>query len=288
MDYQEDLMAFRRGHQYQSINIGNVEFHYLLCGKGSHTIVFLVGGTGISEMYMNYITALEGEYQILTFDYPMAYNTLQEVCDGISLLLKKLNIEKAVFVGASLGGYMAQIFARNHSEQTEGICLFSTAGLDETTIQNLKKSHRYMGVMLVLMKIIPYNCLKPSMIKFSMKQANGTSDEEYRYLEDMFRSIFADYTREFDIHMTTLIIDVSNQKPCTAGEFAYLDNKVLLVFPEKDINFPPEMQKALTEMMTNPMVVNGLEGGHVSTLIKTDTYIKALREFMLKITSICI
>lgn len=280
MNYQDDLSNFQKKHQYQSINVGNAKFRYLLCGNGRHTLVFLVGGMGISEMYMNYITELENEYQILTFDYPMEYKTLQDVSNGISELLKKLNIKKAVFIGSSLGGYMAQIFARCHKDQTEGICLFSTAGLDETTIKSLKKSHRFIGVMLAIMKIIPYNWLKPSLIKFGMKQSHGASEEEYRYLEDMFRNIVADYTREFDIHMTTLMIDLIRQKPCTPEEFAYLDGKVLLVFPENDVNFTPEMQNTLIAMMPHPMTVGHIDGGHIATVIKIGAYVKAIREFM--------
>lgn len=280
MNYREDLTKFCENHQYQKINVENAEFRYLLCGSGSQTLVFLVGGTGVSEMYMNYITALEKDYRILTFDYPMEYTSLKELCEGISLLLTKLSIPKAIFVGSSLGGYVAQIFAAAHHEQTEGMCLFSTAGLDEQTITNLKKSHKYVGVMFALMKIIPYNWLKPFLIKVSMKHVSDASNEEYRYLDDMFRFIFQDYTKEFDMHMTKLMIDISNQHPYTEKDFRYLDGRVLLIFPEKDASFTPEMQNDLKKIMTNPVVIDNVKGGHVATMIKVKQYVDAIRSFV--------
>lgn len=68
--YEEELAVFLSMHPYRDLCIDGAEYHYLLCGKGETTLVFLVGGMGLSYLYMPYILALESDYQILTFDYP--------------------------------------------------------------------------------------------------------------------------------------------------------------------------------------------------------------------------
>lgn len=162
--YEEELAVFLSMHPYRDLCIDGAEYHYLLCGKGETTLVFLVGGMGLSYLYMPYILALESDYQILTFDYPYAFDDNASLADGISALLRHLNIESGILIGSSYGGYVAQIFARKHPEQTGGLCLFSTASLSERTISTLKEKYQKLApVLLWVLKYVPYAWLKPAM-----------------------------------------------------------------------------------------------------------------------------
>ncbi len=87
------------------------------------------------------------------------------------------------------------------------------------------------------------------MIRMCMRHAENVSKEEYAYIKDIFKFIYRDYTRELDIHMTELLFDLGNQTPCTADEFEYLKERVLLILHENDDSFTPEMQKDLTDLM---------------------------------------
>ena len=53
--YGELVRDFLSTHKYQEADVDGAHFHYLLCGKGSTTLVLLVGGMGLSYMYMPYI-----------------------------------------------------------------------------------------------------------------------------------------------------------------------------------------------------------------------------------------
>ena len=46
--YEEALAVFLSTHPYRDVCIDGAEYHYLLCGKGETTLVFLVGGMGLS------------------------------------------------------------------------------------------------------------------------------------------------------------------------------------------------------------------------------------------------
>ena len=281
MPYEELLTDFLRTHPFQDARINGADYHYLLCGKGDVTLIFLVGGMGLSYLYMPYIQALETEYRILTFDYPYAFDSNEKLTDGISVLLRYLHIDSGIIVGSSYGGYVAQIFARKHPEQTGGLCLFSTAGLSEKTIASLKaKYQKTAPVLLWVLRHMPYAWLKPAVIRACVRHAKNASSESRSYLLDMFRFIYRDYTRELDLHMTTLLMDLMNQTPGTPEEYAYLKGRVLLILPENDDSFTREMQEDLIAIMPESVIVEGIDSGHISTLLEVDRYAEELRRFL--------
>ena len=279
--YEEQLTDFLKTHPYKDVAIKGANFHYLLCGNGDTTLIFLVGGMGLSFLYMPYITALESEYRILTFDYPYEHDDNAGLTDSISGLLEHLNITKGILIGSSHGGYVAQMFARKYPEQTNGLCLFSTASLSEKTVNELKTKYQKKAPLLLwILRHVPYSWLKPVMIRSCMRMAKNTTPEVYSYTKDLFRFIYRDYTRKLDLHMTNLLIDLMNQTPCTPEDFAYLRGRVLLILPENDESFTPEMQKDLIGMMPESVIVEGVDSGHISTLIQVERYVEEIRRFI--------
>lgn len=278
--YEELLSEFLRTHPYTDVVIDGANYHYLLCGKGEKTLIFLVGGMGLSFLYMPYITALESEYRILTFDYPYEYDDNSGLVDSIAGLLKYLNISKGILVGSSYGGYVAQMLARKFPELTEGLCLFSTASLSEKTVNELRgKYQKKAPLLLWILRHVPYSWLKPVMIRSCMRMAKNTTPEVYAYTKDLFRFIYRDYTRKLDLHMTNLLIDLMNQTPCKTADFVYLSGRVLLILPENDESFTPDMQKDLINLMPQSIIVEGVDSGHISTLIEVDRYVEEIRSF---------
>lgn len=280
ISYEESLNEFLRTHHYNDVNVDGTTFHYLLCGHGGTALVFLVGGMGLSYMYMPYITALEAEYRILTFDYPYELDTNEKLADGISALLRYLNIGSGIMIGSSYGGYVAQVFARKYPDQTKGLCLFSTAGLSRKTIADFRKKYKRAAPVLIwVLRHVPYSWLKPAMIKACMRHAENAAKEEQAYMLDMFRFIYRDYTRELDLHMTELLMDIMHLDPSTPDDFAYLKDRVLLILPENDDSFTPEMQKDLISIMPDSIIVEGVDSGHISTLLQADRYVEEIKRF---------
>lgn len=176
--------------------------------------------------------------------------------------METVEIGKAVLIGSSYGGYVAQFVARRHPEKVEAVCQFSTVGLSERTLNGLRSKYRDFRKMLPILKTVPYSWLKPVMVRSSMKHITNATPEEYAYLEDMFRSIYKDYTKEFDLHMTGLLKDILEQPPCIPEEYAYLDGRALLILPEGDSSFTPEMQQDLISLIPNP-TVKQMDAGHL-------------------------
>lgn len=128
------------------------------------------------------------------------------------------------------------------------------------------------------MKHCNYEKLKPKLIKAGMSHIRNESTEEISYAQDMFETIFKDYKQEKDVHISGLLADLMNQTPVTAENLAALKGKILLILPNQDF-FSGKMQEDLIKLMHNPKI-SYVSGGHLSTVLKVDDYIRAIRNFL--------
>lgn len=95
----------------------------------------------------------------------------------------------------------------------------------------------------------------------------------------MFETIFRDFKQEKDVHISGLLADLMNQTPVTAADFAELEGKILLILPDQDF-FSGKMQQDLIRLMHDPKITY-VSGGHLSTVLKADAFIRSIREFLL-------
>ncbi len=287
MSYRRDRKRFFRDHSYKEADVNGVKFKYLDCGSenasNGKTLVFLVGGLGVSELYFPYMSRLESEYRTITFDFPYEYSTIDSLADGIIGLLDVLGIEKAIWAGSSFGGYLAQALAIKYPEHTEALCLMSTAAISEKTIGTLKgKYQKLVPLALKAMEKMPFSMTKKREFNSCMKHITEATNEERFYMRELFTDIYKDITKEFDLHMTKLVADVINLTPCTAKDFAYLSGKVLLILPDDDGFFTTEMRNDLIGMMPSP-TIGKVTGGHTATIMKVGEYVSSIRKFLSEI-----
>lgn len=282
MLYSEEIKKFRETHTYQEENINGSRFRYVLSGKkDGKTLVFLNGGMNTLEMWLKYVDALSGEYRVLLFDYPQELKTNWELVIGMHEFFKVLGIEQPFFIGASDGGMVAQIYAQKYHGEVGGMILISTGGMDAETLKSLKKKYFFAPLMLFYLKHCNYEKLKPKLIKVSLGHIRNESEEEITYAKNMFETIFKDYKQEKDVHISGLLADLMNQKPVTEKDFETLEGKVLLILPDQDF-FSGKMQEDLIRLMHHPEI-QYVSGGHLSTVLKVDEYVKNIRSFLERI-----
>jgi pimeloyl-ACP methyl ester carboxylesterase len=240
-------------------------------------VVLLCGGMNYSEMWHEYVRKLEKSYRVLTFDYPRELATVYEARDAIAELMEKLGIRNAVFAGASFGGFMAQLIAKKYPGKVSGLGLFSTGALTESTIQTGRKKYRSYKLILWLLKRKHFNYekWKPFLISASMKEAKQESEEEQKYLKEMFDFIFQDYTKEKDIHITNMMVGLMDIKPCHKEDFAYLNGNVALMFPEKDF-FSEAEQRELIATFPGARI-EYVKNGHFGTILECDKYCEVIK-----------
>ena len=177
--YSEKLKSFTAAHPCKHLTAAGAQFRYVLDGKGDgKTLVFLNGGMNTMEMWMDYVDGLSDSCRVLLFDYPQELRTNQALVAGMHAFFEALGIENPIFVGASDGGMVAQIYVQKYPGETGGLVLISTGGMDANTLKSLKKQYFFAPVMLWYMKHCNYEKLKPRLIKAGMRHIRNESAEE--------------------------------------------------------------------------------------------------------------
>lgn len=74
-------------------------------------------------MWFHLITSLEDRLHIIALDEPSAALTLQEANQALIRLLDTEGVAKAIVVGYSAGGGLAQSFVQSHAEPVEHLVL---------------------------------------------------------------------------------------------------------------------------------------------------------------------
>lgn len=122
-------------------------------GKGN-PIVLLHGFLENSSMWLPFITSLSKNKRVICIDLLghgqtdcLGYiHTMELMAEAVEALLKKLKITKVIFVGHSMGGYVALAFAEKNPEMVKGLCLMnSTAQADSSE----RKKNRDRAILVV-------------------------------------------------------------------------------------------------------------------------------------------
>lgn len=111
----------------------NTKISFSDFGKGT-AIVLLHGFLENSTMWDYFITDFSKKYRIITIDLlghgntgPQGYvHSMEDNADVVHAVLSELKIRKAVFVGHSMGGYVALAFAELYADNIKGMVLLNS------------------------------------------------------------------------------------------------------------------------------------------------------------------
>jgi len=112
------------------LNYKNINISYTDAGKGT-AVVFLHGFLENSTMWDFFSAEFSKKYRVITIDLLghgdtecLGYiHTMEDMADMVHAVLRELHILKAVFVGHSMGGYVALAIAELYPDMVKGIVL---------------------------------------------------------------------------------------------------------------------------------------------------------------------
>lgn len=111
----------------------NTKIYYSDSGKGT-AIVLLHGFLENQTMWQDFVPELSKKHRIITLDLLghgesgcLGYvHSMEENALVVKAILKQLKIRKAIFVGHSMGGYVALAFAEMHPKTVKGLVLMNS------------------------------------------------------------------------------------------------------------------------------------------------------------------
>ena len=107
--------------------------HYTISGEGS-AIILLHGFLETADMWYDFIPELSKNYQVVTIDLLghgktgcLGYiHVMDDMASTVLEVLNHLKIEKAIFIGHSMGGYVALALAEKEPQLFKGLCLMNS------------------------------------------------------------------------------------------------------------------------------------------------------------------
>jgi len=114
----EAWRAFRRRQQPRRTRAGDIEWIYYDLGAGGCTLVFLHGLAGAGDIWFQQLEAFAPHCRVLAPSYP-PLDTLAGLAAGVWAVLDAAEAARAVLVGSSLGGLLAQYLVASRPEQVE-------------------------------------------------------------------------------------------------------------------------------------------------------------------------
>lgn len=120
-------------HIMNTIHYKNIKVAFSDTGKGT-TVVLLHGFLENQLMWNNLIPELSLKNRVVTIDLLghgqtdcLSYvHTMEDQADMVQAVLHELKIRKAIFVGHSMGGYVALAFAGLYPEKIKGLVLMNS------------------------------------------------------------------------------------------------------------------------------------------------------------------
>ncbi|WP_313806672.1 alpha/beta hydrolase [Flavobacterium sp.] len=131
----------------------NTKIAYSETGKGT-AIVLLHGFLENSTMWNFYLDDLSKKYRVITIDLLghgqtgcLGYiHTMEDMADSVQAVLQELRIRKALFVGHSMGGYVALAFAELYPDNVKGIVLLNSTSRADSDERKLNRDRAIKAV----------------------------------------------------------------------------------------------------------------------------------------------
>ena len=116
----------------RSVNVNGAEFHYLEKGRGE-AVVFLHGAVGDMDAWSPQLNEFAKDYRVISYSRRLHYPnrnplprerfSVRTEADDLMAFLKAMKIRKAHLVGASIGAYVALVFAMKHADMVSSLVL---------------------------------------------------------------------------------------------------------------------------------------------------------------------
>lgn len=268
------------------LNGNELKYRYYKKEGAKATIVVLAGGSGLADGFFLFLRSLMDKYSLITIPYPLFCKDNNQMADAIAKLVRYLKAENVYYWGQSYGGLLAQIIAKKHPDVVSGLLLTSTASFsNELTFEGMKCIVNMINEEKEEKRVAKYEKMPMgiAMAMFPMMFKPHLKDDKkaYKTIKELIKILEPEMSKEHFVHMTRLLGDLRNHFGLyNKRDFEYLKGKVLIIEPVDDKTFTDDIKQALCNMMSEPQVIDEVEGGHLAIMFNPDGYIKLIDEFI--------
>ncbi|MFN3755426.1 MAG: alpha/beta fold hydrolase [Flavobacterium sp.] len=259
----------------KSINYKNTPIHFTESGTGT-VVVLLHGFLENKDMWKPLQPVFENRYRMIAIDLLghgetgcVGYiHTMEEQAAMVFEVIQKLKVKKAIFIGHSMGGYIALALAESHPEVFQGLVLLNSTSKSDS---EERKKNRDRAIYAV--KQNHRNFVSLSVANLFGEESRNRLQKEIKHtqleaLKTPLQGIVA--------ALEGMKIRKDRKEILKNAHFP-----ILLVLGKKDgvLSF----ENSLDQIENTTVVLKTLEDGHMSHLENTKELISILKEFIKQI-----
>lgn len=269
----KEFEKFKRSHPVKAFKTKQHRVEFLLCGKGSKTILLFHGLAGDAYSVYRFISALESDYKIICPNVPAVKGSMNEACSIIEQLLLDQNLSPSIVIGGSFGGLMAQAFWHRNINTIDRVILFDTLPPDRTMG---KKNQRISKILSWLPWIIIKPLFRARLLKLFTVSRRLTDAEHTLLLfaKSQFMERFKLLTKELLLAHSHLSFDFMIHH--TVPILTNWQGKLLVISADDD----PASQGASKKFRTAYPFAHSVamtNTGHLGSLLHFEQYITEIR-----------
>jgi len=261
-------------------------WEYIATGKGK-TFVILPGGGESAESTFRLIRSLENTYRVIV---PTIYDvdSMSEFTSVLNALLNKEKANTIILYGLSLGGLLAQVYARDHKKKVEALIISHACTPRSKTYQR-----KNLLPLRLLQKFLP--CIPNRLIQFAVRFAgvvqgeNPKISKKYpvnlsRKDKEYYKVIMDEYYRRFfDKRLLQTWIGLHHEfskQELLPENYSYLKGKVLILRTDND----PLMQDEgdFKRLYPTAKVHTFKDTGHLTFYYQLESMAEVIKQFLQK------
>ncbi len=254
-----------------------IKLNYVDVGEGDHTFLLIHGWTANLHRWDKQIEFLSKYYRVVAVDLrghgesskplDVPYNIREYTADMIKLM-DKLNIEKAIVAGHSMGGMIAQMLYFNQKPRVEGLILVGTTS---KVVDNFAMKFN-TSLAIFLMKV-SYSLGYKIVLGRAFSNLTPKEEKE-KHIREGLETVpkyvainsFSDFVKNFD----------------TRSKLKEITVPTLIIVGENDRMLPPRMSQFLHHNIRDSELSVIPDAGHEVMLEAPDEVNKAIDTFMLR------
>ncbi len=245
-------------------------------GSSSEVVVFSHGLLFDTELFRPQIEALRGRYRVVAWDHrgqgqsaddPRDVIGMELLTDDALALLDALSVDRAHFVGLSMGGFVGMRLAARHPRRIASLSLLNTSAEPEPR-RNIPRyaamnlAARAVGVAPVVSRVLPILFGKTTMTSSARATLRRAWAEHLaKNRRSVWRAVNGVLTREGVEHLLPRI---------TA--------RTSVLVGEEDVATVPSKGERIARDVRGARLVRIPEAGHSSSIEQPDLVTDALRE----------
>ena len=258
-----------------NIERNGLKIHYEERGRG-RPVVLLHGFLFNSEMWAPQLERLREEFRVITIDFRghglssevTTPFTLYDLVSDVVAVLEACGLDRATWVGLSMGGMVAMRAAIVSPETVEALVLLDTDSGTEDPFARLR--YRSMAIGARLIGIRPFLPIVGRLV------FGSTTRRERRALVDEWKKRFA----ELDTRSIRQTLEAITMRDPLGPTLHAIDVPTLVIVGEEDRTLPPGRSRRIAEGIVGSRLAVVPRSGHLSNLERPDVVNELLLDFL--------